>query len=224
MKNQDIINNFTIEQQEILKQAHSITKEIKDNLIIKLIKNTINSIIATYKSISLIPEDETINLLDAISKYFQNLAIIIDTYSNNTTKTSLNTYLINPETGYPYIVEQNRSIYGERYETIYNTIHNIEQYKSIFITKKRNIKYYSIENLEITLYIAEYKRNIIIITAKTNTLNPSCFEFQKYHSIIKKQLKDQTHQKQEIYNLIVNSEFDLNYIHQNSFHFSKKDA
>lgn len=224
MKNQDIINKFTTEQQEIIKQAHSITKETEDKLIIKLIKSTINSIISTYKSISLIPEDEKINLLDAISKYFQNLTIIIDTLSHEITNTSLNLYLINPETGYPYIVEQNRSIYGERYETIYNTIHNIEQYNSNFIAKKRNIKYYSIENLEITLYIAEYKGNIIIITAKSNSCISSGFDIQKYHSIIKKQLKDQNPQNQEIYNLIVNSEFDLNYIHQNSFHFSKKDA
>lgn len=224
MKNQDITKQFTTEQQEVFKEAHKVLKETEDKLIIKLIKSTINSIISTYKSIPLIPSEEKENLLDAISKYFQNLTIITDTLTNNSKTDFLNLYLINPETGYPYIVEQNRSLYGNHYEAILNTIHNIESLESKLLIKKGRIKYYAINNQEITLYIAEYKGTIMIITVKTsNSLVPT-LNINKIHQLIKKQIKTYNPKIQEIYNLIVDSEFDLNYIYQKSSQYYKKDA
>ena len=61
------------EQQEILNKANEITKKTHNKQIVLLIKSTINSIFSTFKSIDLIPEEERIILIDAISKYFQKL-------------------------------------------------------------------------------------------------------------------------------------------------------
>ena len=210
------------EQQEILNKATEITKKTHNKQIVLLIKSTINSIFSTFKSIDLIPEEERIILIDAISQYFQNLSIIIDIYENSRINIPLNIYLINPNTGYPYIIEHNKTPYGEHYDIILNTIHYSDELPTKQIAKKGRIKYYEGENQNIKIYFAEYKGIIITITASHNDNRP--FDIESYHKEVKKQYKELNTRNQEIYNLLVESEFDLNYYYQNSIQYSKKDT
>ena len=213
---------LTEEQQEIITKSHEIIKKTHNKPIINLIKSTINSIYSTSKSIELIPEEEKIILIDAISKYTQNLSIIIDIYENSRMNIPLNIYLINPETGYPYIIEHNKSPYGEQYDTLFNTIHNNGELPTNLILKKGRIKYYEVENQNTKLYLAEYRGIIIIITATHN--DNRTINLENYHNEIKKQYKNLNTRNQEIYNQLVDSEFDLNYIYQKQQQFTKKDS
>lgn len=212
---------LTKEEQETINKAHEIVKKTHNKQIVLLIKSTIDSIFSTIKSMDLIPEEERIILIDAISKYIQNLSIIIDVYENSRINVPLNTYLINPNTGYPYIIEHNKNPYSEHYNEILNTIHYNGELPVQLITKKGRIKYYEVENQNIKLYLAEYKGLIIIITATHNDFRP--FNIDNYHNEIKKQYKEFNTRNQEIYNLLVESEFDLNYYYQKSSQYSKKD-
>lgn len=221
-------NAIQLLSQDQLLVIHSafehIKKEKNKNLVL-MIKKAISDVISISRYLELgngnidpIANEELLN------ERIDFLSYITRTIKNKNQNEPLFSFLVDENTGYPFIIEDARVMDELNYPSIYEAINSIDKLPKKVVFKKAHTTIYQAEFNDITLLFATYKDKIIIITA-ANKITEKVLTRDYYPLIIEQIKKKYDRKSQVVYSTIVERELDLSYFlkDERSFFKKKKD-
>lgn len=218
------IHSLNEDQLLTIHNAFELIKKEKNKNIVLMVKKAINDIISSSKYLDLVDPTTDPFANDALlilDERIDFLSYMIRTITNESQSEPLFSFLADEKTGYPFIIDDARSMDPLCYPSIFEAINLLDELDKQAVFKKSNITIYKIEHRDIILLFATYKEKIIIITA-ANRLTESVLT-RDYYKIIIEQIKKKYDKKiQTIYSSIVEKELDLSYYLKDERSFIKK--
>ena len=222
---ENAIQSLDQEQLLIIHSAFELIKKEKNKSLVLMVKKAINDIISIsrYLEINGGNNDPVANE-ELLSDRIEFLSYVTRTIKNKHHKEPLFNFLVDENTGFPFIIEDVRAIDELHYPFVYQAITSIDTLDKKMVFKKGHTTIYQAPHKDITLLFATYKDKIIIITA-ANQLTEKVLERDYYPLIIDQIKKKYDKKTQIIYGTIVEREIDLQYFAKDdrAFFKSKKD-
>lgn len=222
---ENAIQSLSQDQLLIIHSAFEHIQKEKNKNLVLMIKKAISDVISMSRYIEIgdgyIDPIANEVLLDERIDF---LSYIIRTIKNKNQNEPLFSFLVDENTGYPFIIEDARAMDELSYQSIYEAINNIDKLTKSIIFKKAHTTIYQAEFNDITLMFATYKDKIIIITA-ANRITENVLTRDYYPLIIEQIKKKYDRKSQVVYSSIVERELDLSYFikDERSFFKKKKD-
>ena len=219
---ENAIQSLTQEQLLVIHSAFEHIKKEKNKNLVLMIKKAISDVISISRYLELgngnidpIANEELLN------ERIDFLSYVTRTIKNKSQSEPLFNFLVDDNTGYPFIIEDARAMDELCYPSIYEAINSIEKLEKTVVFKKAHTTMYQAEFNDITLLFATYKDKIIIITA-ANRLTEKVLS-RDYYPIIIEQIKKKYDKKsQAVYSIIAERELDLSYFLKEERSFTKK--
>ncbi|MGN1338255.1 MAG: hypothetical protein ACI4WW_07255 [Candidatus Coprovivens sp.] len=222
---ENAIQSLSQDQLLIIHSAFEHIQKEKNKNLVLMIKKAISDVISMSRYIEIgdgyidpianeVLLDERIDFLSYITR----------TIENKNQNEPLFSFLVDENTGYPFIIEDARAMDELSYQSIYEAINSIDKLTKSIIFKKAHTTIYQAEFNDITLMFATYKDKIIIITA-ANKITENVLTRDYYPLIIEQIKKKYDRKSQVVYSSIVERELDLSYFikDERSFFKKKKD-
>ena len=222
---ENAIQSLSQDQLLIIHSAFEHIQKEKNKNLVLMIKKAISDVISMSRYIEIgdgyidpianeVLLDERIDFLSYITR----------TIKSKNQNEPLFSFLVDENTGYPFIIEDARAMDELSYQSIYEAINSIDKLTKSIVFKKAHTTIYQAEFNDITLMFATYKDKIIIITA-ANKITENVLTRDYYPLIIEQIKKKYDRKSQVVYSSIVERELDLSYFikDERSFFKKKKD-
>lgn len=222
---ENAIQSLSQDQLLVIHSAFEHIKKEKNKNLVLMIKKAISDVISISRYLELgngnidpIANEELLN------ERIDFLSYITRTIKNKNQNEPLFSFLVDENTGYPFIIEDARVMDELNYPSIYEAINSIDKLPKKVVFKKAHTTIYQAEFNDITLLFATYKDKIIIITA-ANKITEKVLTRDYYPLIIEQIKKKYDRKSQVVYSTIVERELDLSYFlkDERSFFKKKKD-
>lgn len=222
---ENAIQSLSQDQLLVIHSAFEHIKKEKNKNLVLMIKKAISDVISISRYLELgngnidpIANEELLN------ERIDFLSYITRTIKNKNQNEPLFNFLVDENTGYPFIIEDARVMDELNYPSIYEAINSIDKLPKKVVFKKAHTTIYQAELNDITLLFATYKDKIIIITA-ANRITEKVLTRDYYPLIIEQIKKKYDRKSQVVYSTIVERELDLSYFlkEERSFFKKKKD-
>lgn len=222
---ENAIQSLSQDQLLVIHSAFEHIKKEKNKNLVLMIKKAISDVISISRYLELgngnidpIANEELLN------ERIDFLSYITRTIKNKNQNEPLFSFLVDENTGYPFIIEDARVMDELNYPSIYEAINSLDKLPKKVVFKKAHTTIYQAEFNDITLLFATYKDKIIIITA-ANRITEKVLTRDYYPLIIEQIKKKYDRKSQVVYSTIVERELDLSYFlkEERSFFKKKKD-
>lgn len=222
---ENAIQSLSQDQLLVIHSAFEHIKKEKNKNLVLMIKKAISDVISISRYLELgngnidpVANEELLN------ERIDFLSYITRTIKNKNQNEPLFSFLVDENTGYPFIIEDARVMDELNYPSIYEAINSIDKLPKKVVFKKAHTTIYQAEFNDITLLFATYKDKIIIITA-ANRITEKVLTRDYYPLIIEQIKKKYDRKSQVVYSTIVERELDLSYFlkEERSFFKKKKD-
>lgn len=214
---------LTSDQILIIHEAFKIAEKEKSRGIVAFIHRAINDITSICKFIA-VKDQQPVDVedLESLNKSVDFLNNIVKNYKNQPKDEPLFYYLANRESGHPVFLESARSLEETLYPLILETLPNLDQYEQNLVYRKKRMNFYEVTNSSVTILIATYKDNIIVINC-SSTLTKKPFNPNYYDEIIEQFKKKIDTKAQKLYSSLIKHEIDLSFYPKEEVVLTKKD-